>query len=292
MSEKRSHLVEASNKASVADDFKIHLEKLGERPTVEVDKLPDGFPKVQEWKMLYTDVQLALEKQFKKEYNLVGVKERAGEVIDKVGDVKHVRISTLYFPYRILQRSVIEAKFKNEYDKRPRVLAYNNKFVPWDREAFQLLGMHIFCGKSLLGPCRIVDLSGLTQEDFGNVLGKKNVQRTKAVFDFLGVPERSEEPETAETDGDGNKLTQHQRDLFDTGSDKETVTLRLAKPEEADITLKSLDKVENRAHKIRATLLGIQRIKAALQNAEDPEKKKNLKKSLSKFLKFKQRHID
>jgi hypothetical protein len=242
--------------------------------------------------MLYTDVQLVLEKQFKKEYSLVGTKQKAGEVIDKVGDVKHVRISTFYPSYRILRKGVMESKFKNEYEALPRVLEYDNKFVAWDRPDFHLLGMQMFCDRSLLGPCRVIDLSGITRKQFGNVLGKKNDARLRAVFDFLGVPEEAEDEKTPDVDASGNRLTQHQKDLFDTGSDEETVTLRLAKPEEADITLKQLDRLENKAHKIRAVLLGIQRIKAALGNAQDRTKKSNLKKSLRKFLNYKKKYID
>jgi hypothetical protein len=280
-----------TSKDNFSQEFERNIAKLT-RATVEIDNLPAGLPKVHEWNKLYTDVQLVLEKQFKKEYNLVGTKSKAAEVIDKVGDVKQVRISTLYCPYQVLRKPVLEAKFKNEFDKRPRMLEYNNKFVPFDREDFHILGMQIFCDRSLLGPCKVIDLSDLTQKDFGNALGKKNAGRMNAVIDFLGIKAGEEPVDVPDEDADGNKLTQHQKDLFDKGSEEDSITLRLAKPEETEITIQRLDGLDDRAHMIRATLLSVQRVKAALKNTKDPQKKKNLQKSLKKLLKFKKLKID
>lgn len=275
------------------DTFKKYVSRIGK--TVEIDNLPSGLPKVsRKWRGLFTDVQLALEKQFTKEYSLTGSKEKKAEVIASEGDLKQVRLSTIYFPYRIIYRDVIESKFKNERDGVPNMIEYRNKFVPYDRRDFQLLAMQLFQDRALLGPCRVIDLSHLYREDFGEVLGKTNPERTRAVMEELKVPFRDSapEPDTPSTNSKGDKLTQHQRDLFDTGSDKDSINLQLAKPSETARTVDKIDKLENRAHKVRVTLLAIQRTLAALANAKDSKKRANLKKGLRKLVNYKKKILD
>lgn len=266
--------------------FKKNISKL-EKTTYDINQLPKGitsFPN--EWKLVFVDAHLALLKHFKKKYKLRGEKARVERLMNQVGTEKHVRISSVYSPFKILRKQVLSAKGTQE-QRLPRLFQYKNKFIPLDREDLHLLALDVIENDKLLGPCRVVDLSSTTREDFGNPLG--NEARMERVFTFLEVPrgdETKDDKEIERVTKDGEKLTKRQIDLFNRPPDDESVDIGFKNPLDASSGIDGLKKTSF-AHQMRAAVLMINRAKATLKRTKDPKKKKNILSALKKWQNFK-----
>lgn len=269
--------------------FKKNFARL-KKSTYPINNI-EGMPSfTNRWQLIHADALLALVKYFKKKYKLKGSNERMKSFSDQVSSEKNVRASSVYSSYRIIRKAVLYSKFKNP--ARPaRVFQYGNKFFPLDREDLHLLAVNLIEQKKLLGPVNVVNLTGATQDDFGNVLGNKD--RTDRVFRFLGVPPGGNpNSNPSKTDGSGKKLTQKQLDLFNKEPDKGSLDIGFKTPAETDASIKALSGLSDKAHKVRAALLMIRRAEGALKNAKDPEKKKNLQQSLRKWMKYKDQIVE
>lgn len=266
--------------------FKKNIAKL-DKTTYDINQLPKGitsFPN--EWKLVFVDAHLALLKHFKKKYQLRGEKARVERLMQQLGTEKHVRISSVYSPFKILRKQVLDSKGKNE-QRLPRLFQYKNKFIPLDREDLHILALDVIENDKLLGPCRVVDLSSSTREDFGNPLG--NESRMEKVFVFLEVPssnETKDEEETIEVTKDGQELTQKQIDLFNRPPDEKSVDIGFKNPFDAASGIDGLKKASF-AHQVRAAVLMINRAKATLKRTKDAKKRKNILSALKKWQNFK-----
>jgi hypothetical protein len=266
--------------------FKKNISKL-EKSTYDINQMPKGitsFPN--EWKLVFVDAHLALLKHFKKKYKLRGEKARVEGLMQQLGTEKHVRISSVYSPFKILRKQVLSAKGTKE-QRLPRLFQYKNKFIPLDREDLHLLALDVIENDKLLGPCRVVDLSSSTREDFGNPLG--NDARMEKVFTFLEVPasnETKDDREIEKVTQSGDELTQRQIDLFNKPPDENSVDIGFKTPFEASSGIDSLKKASF-AHQVRAAVLMINRAKATLKRTKDAKKKKNILSALKKWQNFK-----
>lgn len=266
--------------------FKKNIAKL-DKTTYDINQLPKGitsFPN--EWKLVFVDAHLTLLKHFKKKYKLRGEKARVERLMQQLGTEKHVRISSVYSPFKILRKKVLDSKGKNE-QRLPRLFQYKNKFIPLDREDLHILALDVIENDKLLGPCRVVDLSSSTREDFGNPLG--NESRMEKVFVFLEVPssnETKDEEETIEVTKDGQELTQKQIDLFNRPPDEKSVDIGFKNPFDAASGIDGLKKASF-AHQVRAAVLMINRAKATLKRTKDAKKRKNILSALKKWQNFK-----
>jgi len=288
----RRLILESDKDSEKTNIFQRNFKKFTKQ-AYRVDQLPKlpSFPK--KWQMIHVDCLLTLHKYFRKKYMIEGGRDRVTGLIDKIGVEKFVRVSTVYPPYKIIRASVLYSKFKNS-TRLPRVFQYKNKFFPFDREDLHLMAVDLVQEDLLLGPCKVVNLTGATQQDIGDALG--NVDRMADVFKFLEVPsgdkDKPDEKDIKDTDAQGNPLTKYQLDLFNKGPADDSVDLGFKTPLETDISIKQLNSLDDEAHKVRATLLMIQRARAALKNTKDKKKKKNLTKSLKKWLQYKKSVID
>lgn len=266
--------------------FKKNIAKL-DKTTYDINQLPKGitsFPN--EWKLVFVDAHLALLKHFKKKYQLRGEKARVERLMQQLGTEKHVRISSVYSPFKILRKQVLDSKGKNE-QRLPRLFQYKNKFIPLDREDLHILALDVIENDKLLGPCRVVDLSSSTREDFGNPLG--NESRMEKVFVFLEVPSSNEtkgEEDAIEITKDGQELTQKQIDLFNRPPDEKSVDIGFKNPFDAASGIEGLKKASF-AHQVRAAVLMINRAKATLKRTKDAKKRKNILSALKKWQNFK-----
>ncbi len=270
--------------------FKKNIAKL-DKTTYDINQLPKGvtsFPN--EWKLVFVDAHLALLKHFKKKYQLRGEKARVERLMQQLGTEKHVRISSVYSPFKILRKQVLDSKGKNE-QRLPRLFQYKNKFIPLDREDLHILALDVIENDKLLGPCRVVDLSSSTREDFGNPLG--NESRMEKVFVFLEVPssnQTKDEEEAIEITKDGQELTQKQIDLFNRPPDEKSVDIGFKNPFDAASGIEGLKKASF-AHQVRAAVLMINRAKATLKRTKDAKKRKNILSALKKWQNFKNKIV-
>lgn len=272
------------------DLFKKNLSKI-QSTTIDANEMPKGitsFPN--EFRLVFVDAHLALLKHFKKKYKLRGEKARVENLMDQLGVEKHVRISSLYPPFKILRKSVLDAKGENQ-GRLARVFQYKNKFIPLDREDFHIMAIDAIENDKLLGPCSIVDLSDSTREDIGNPLG--DMTRMERVYQFLEIPKEEDVKDEPDLyDKEGGKLTKKQIDLFNRPGDDASVDIGFKNPIDTTASIQGLDDLENYAHKVRATLLMINRAKATLKRTKDPKKKRNIIASLKKWQNYKNRLID
>jgi hypothetical protein len=272
------------------DLFKKNLSKI-QSTTIDANEMPKGitsFPN--EFRLVFVDAHLALLKHFKKKYKLRGEKARVENLMDLLGVEKHVRISSLYPPFKILRKSVLNAKGENQ-GRLARVFQYKNKFIPLDREDFHIMAIDAIENDKLLGPCSVVDLSDSTREDIGNPLG--DMTRMERVYQFLEIPKEDEVKDEPDLyDKEGGKLTKKQIDLFNRPGDEASVDIGFKNPIDTTASIQGLDDLDNYAHKVRATLLMINRAKATLKRTKDPKKKRNIISSLKKWQNYKNRLID
>jgi hypothetical protein len=272
------------------DLFKKNLSKI-QSTTIDANEMPKGitsFPN--EFRLVFVDAHLALLKHFKKKYKLRGEKARVENLMDQLGVEKHVRISSLYPPFKILRKSVLNAKGENQ-GRLARVFQYKNKFIPLDREDFHIMAIDAIENDKLLGPCSVVDLSDSTREDIGNPLG--DMTRMERVYQFLEIPKEDEVKDEPDLyDKEGGKLTKKQIDLFNRPGDDASVDIGFKNPIDTTASIQGLDDLDNYAHKVRATLLMINRAKATLKRTKDPKKKRNIISSLKKWQNYKNRLID
>lgn len=272
------------------DLFKKNLSKI-QSTTIDANEMPKGitsFPN--EFRLVFVDAHLALLKHFKKKYKLRGEKARVENLMDQLGVEKHVRISSLYPPFKILRKSVLDAKGENQ-GRLARVFQYKNKFIPLDREDFHIMAIDAIENDKLLGPCSVVDLSDSTREDIGNPLG--DMTRMERVYQFLEIPKEEDVKDEPDLyDKEGGKLTKKQIDLFNRPGDDASVDIGFKNPIDTTASIQGLDDLENYAHKVRATLLMINRAKATLKRTKDPKKKRNIIASLKKWQNYKNRLID
>jgi hypothetical protein len=272
------------------DLFKKNLSKI-QSTTIDANEMPKGitsFPN--EFRLVFVDAHLALLKHFKKKYKLRGEKARVENLMDQLGAEKHVRISSLYPPFKILRKSVLNAKGENQ-GRLARVFQYKNKFIPLDREDFHIMAIDAIENDKLLGPCSVVDLSDSTREDIGNPLG--DMTRMERVYQFLEIPKEDEVKDEPDLyDKEGGKLTKKQIDLFNRPGDDASVDIGFKNPIDTTASIQGLDDLDNYAHKVRATLLMINRAKATLKRTKDPKKKRNIISSLKKWQNYKNRLID
>lgn len=276
------------NETEETEIFKRNIAKFT-KATYDISNMP-GIDYPNKWLLVYSDAMLTLLKHFKKKYVLKGNRNKMLSFMDQIGVEKNVRLSSVYSPYRVIRTGVVNSKFNN-YNRLPRVFQYNNKFLPFDREDLHLMTVDVIKQTKLIGPCMVIDFSGATREDIGNPLG--DTSRMERVFKFLEVPHSKDvDKEIKDTDADGNKLTQYQLDLFEPNETEDSVEMGFRTPYDTEASIKKLELVDSRAHKVRATLLMIQRVKATLENTKDKKKVKNLKKSLVKWLRYKSKIID
>lgn len=294
------YIVDTSIKMSLKDTikealqdkelFKKNIAKI-EKPTVDANDLPKGmtsFPN--EFRLVFVDAHLAIIKHFKKKYKLRGEKARMENLMDQLGVEKHVRVSSLYSPFKILRKSVLKAKGENQA-RLARVFQYKNKFIPLDREDFHILAIDAIENDKLLGPCSVVDLSDSTKEDIGNPLGDLN--RMERVYQFLEVDSEvdvKQEPDPYDASGD--KLTKKQIDLFNRPADDQSVDIGFKNSIDTATSINNLKGIDNYAHKVRAALLMVNRAKATLKNTKDPKKRRNISASLKKWQNFKNQLLD
>lgn len=269
--------------------FKKNLNKI-QSSTVRIDRMPKGLMSIpNEWERIYFRAHLALKKHFKRKYGLKGTRQRA-DVIFKMGVKKHIKISTIYPHKYIINKSAIAAKHKEE-GAIARFLQYKNKFFAYDLEDLTIATADIISNSGLIGPCLVIDFSTDTQEDIGNPLGADEMER---IFKFLKVPKGSEVKDDDEDDEltpSEKDLTKKQLALFNKPPDSQSIDIGFRNPLETSVGIKSLDKVGNFAHKVRATQLMINRAKATLKRTKDPQKRKNIKDSLKRWREFKKRLI-
>lgn len=267
------------------DTFNKNMKKMV-RSTYNIGDLPDDVPSFpNKWQIIMVDAHLTLFKHFKRKYHIEGERARVQNFFDQIGVEKSIRISSIHSPFKVIRKPVISAKFKNP-ERRARFFQYKNKFFPFDREDLHIVTVDAISGEKLLGPCLVVDLSSSTREDFGHPIGDN--ARQERVFTYLQVPE-GEKLKEPEVDLDKDDLTPKQIDLFNNPPDEESVDIGFKTPEETQASIKSLQQVDSQAHKIRATILMINRAKATLKNTTDRKKKKNILSSLKKWQQYKRK---
>lgn len=273
----------AENKAGIyANNYK-QLSKA----TYAVGEFP-GFRHEYVWP-LHVDVMLLFSKYFNNEYTLKGKEKRILDQFQQVSVKKFVKISTIYSPWKIIQKSRLNSLYKAGSDKMARLWQYGNKFFPLDQESLHILA-NFALEETLICPVTVVNLSELTSNELGGYLGRK---REVNVFNFLGVQKVGprEKLPVKKTDGDGKKLTGHELDLFRGTPDKDSEDVGF---KNVEVAKKGIEKLadDDRAHQVRASLLMIQRAKGALANVKDPEKKKNLKAGLKMWQAYKDKIVD
>jgi hypothetical protein len=162
--------------------------------------------------------------------------------MDQLGVEKHVRISSLYPPFKILRKSVLNAKGENQ-GRLARVFQYKNKFIPLDREDFHIMAIDAIENDKLLGPCSVVDLSDSTREDIGNPLG--DMTRMERVYQFLEIPKEDEVKDEPDLyDKEGGKLTKKQIDLFNRPGDEASVDIGFKNPIDTTASIQGLELIK------------------------------------------------
>jgi hypothetical protein len=245
--------------------------------TIRLDNMPKGFKSIpHEWKQIHVDSWLALKKHLKNKYNIKGRREKVEPYFSSRGERRHVRMSNLYPPKKIVKKSAVDA-LSNSPSLRPAyIMQYKNKYFPFDLEDVTIAAIDIIQNNGLIGPCLVIDLSDSNRKDMGNLLGKTfDMER---VFQFLEVPEAEEVKADYDVESDDN-LTPKQIDLYRNPPDDESIDIGFKDSIESNNSIQRLDKLDNNAHKIRAAQFMINRLDGTLTRTKDPEKVKKLNRS-------------
>lgn len=271
------------------DDEDVFEKNISKIPidTIRLDNMPKGFKSIpHEWKQIHVDCWLVLKRHLKNKFNIKGRREKVKPYFTTRGTKRHVRISNLYPPKKIVKKSAVDA-LSNSPNLRPAyMMQYKNKYFPFDLEDVTIAAIDIIQNNGLIGPCLVIDLSSSTRKDMGNILGKTfDMQR---VFEFLEVPEEDEDKGEGEMELKKKGLSDKQIDLYNNPSDEESIDIGFKDSIESHNSIKRLEKVDSNAHKIRAAQFMINRLDGTLNRTKDPEKLKKLKRSRSIWNAYKQ----
>ncbi len=268
------------------DVFEKNISKIT-TDTIRLDNMPKGFKSIpHEWKQIHVDSWLVLKIHLKNKFNIKGRREKIEPYFTSKGENKHIRISNLYPPKKIVKKSAVDA-LSNSKSLRPAyVIQYKNKYFPFDLEDVTIAAVDIVQNNGLIGPCLVINLSDSNRKDMGNILGKTfDMDR---VFQFLEVPEADEDKGKDEAELKKQGLSDKQIDLYNNPSDSESIDIGFKDSTESHNSIKRLNKLDNNAHKIRAAQFMINRLDGTLTRTKDPDKKKKLKRSRSIWNAYKQ----
>jgi hypothetical protein len=258
------------------DVFEKNISKIP-TDTIRLDNMPKGFKSIpHEWSQIHVDSWLALKKHLKNKYNIKGRREKVEPYFTSRGERRHVRMSNLYPPKKIVKKSAVDA-LSNSPNLRPAyIMQYKNKYFPFDLEDVTIAAIDIIQNNGLIGPCLVINLSDSNRKDMGNVLGKTfDMER---VFQFLEVPEADEVKTDYDVESDED-LTSKQMDLYRNPPDDESIDIGFKDSIESNNSIQRLDKLDNNAHKIRAAQFMINRLDGTLTRTKDSEKIKKLNRS-------------
>ena len=260
-----------------------------DKATYTVNTFPGMKADTYRWP-LHQDAVLTFSKYFNEEYSLYGKEARIMKHIDQISVTKLIKIKDVYSSWKIVSKSAMYAIFSKNPKKHAKFWQYGGKFFPVDQESVNIMANHALVEEQQF-QAKVVNLSSLTSNELGGWLGKK---REKKLFSFLGVPvvdDSGDKEDIKSTDKLGKKLSGHQLDLFRGKPDTDSEDLGFKDAETAKRGIESLSD-DDRAHKVRATLLMIQRAKSTLKITKDKDKRKNIKKALDTWLKYKKKIVD